>query len=455
MSSQSPPNSTTSIVVDSQPVAKKSRTESSAVAPLATVSLARRNCNLTFVYGGGARAAVDATKSATQQGDESCVVIVGRVAGAEASFRRLAVAASLEGVGQPPAKKLIAAVGFASGGVIDESFFIISDERDGEAVIVGTVNSVHIIVVVFDETPADDAHVLAALEEIAGAGEMSNYLRKFFDEGYERTESDGPKEDDGEPPKLVLGSLPCAAMFTSTEDGKGLVRVTQKTKVVSGTIHSMALLLPAHSPEHALREAGRCVLRRAPSISGGGYNSTLADALSLTKVADLAKRASAAPSAGGAPLPAASFTVLYCGASWCPPCMRIIKELPSMVSGLGAAHLPIEHAAQPFANAIVLPEGPMTKEVEANVSLHTVTAMLKADYDTSPSILKMFGVKTIPTFIVLDNHKLVGVDAVSAEVTLGGALVGEPLQNSQRPIVSEYFAKLCAAAPVFSLDEDF
>nr|CCC93568.1 conserved hypothetical protein [Trypanosoma congolense IL3000] len=73
------------------------------------------------------------------------------------------------------------------------------------------------------------------------------------------------------------------------------------------------------------------------------------------------------------------FTLLYLGASWCPPCMRILKHLPAMVR-------------EDFCNNLMC---------------------VKADMDLAGPIFSFFGVEIIPTFIVLNNDVLRGEECLS------------------------------------------
>ncbi|RNE99691.1 uncharacterized protein Tco025E_08952 [Trypanosoma conorhini] len=66
-------------------------------------------------------------------------------------------------------------------------------------------------------------------------------------------------------------------------------------------------------------------------------------------------------------------TLIYFGASWCPPCMRIVNALPAM----------------------------MKEDFPSNL-----TCAVKADMDLATPLFEFFGVEIIPTFLILDNDVL-------------------------------------------------
>jgi hypothetical protein len=129
-----------------------------------------------------------------------------------------------------------------------------------------------------------------------------------------------------------------------------------------------------------------------------------------------------------------SFTLLYLGASWCPPCINILQALPRLLA-----------------------DGQRPK------ALHVC---LKADMDLAQPVYDLFAVEIIPTFIILDNSKLLGVDgaccltqpAAAADgegqrALKEGAVVGR-IQNSQEATVEAFLQKHCGTLS-FTLEEDF
>lgn len=154
-----------------------------------------------------------------------------------------------------------------------------------------------------------------------------------------------------------------------------------------------------------------------------------------------------------------SFVVVYSGATWCPPCCRIMPQINAMLSRLS--------------------DGIASKGIHVEV--------VKADRDTSGTIDQVYDVKLIPTFqvfraseiptattvisrlpvvppaAVVDDHGSSGDDSEpSAEVqawtelmTAARCEVAKPieaLQNSQRDTVFAFLERHCAP---LSFDDDF
>lgn len=125
-----------------------------------------------------------------------------------------------------------------------------------------------------------------------------------------------------------------------------------------------------------------------------------------------------------------TFTLIYLGASWCPPCMRFVNQMPELME----ERLP-----------------------------RTVTSTVKADMDLAKPIFDFFGVEVIPTFIVLDNATLKSTSPTFAH---GGGAGGEEasilavmrraelgrIQNSNMLTVSTFIEKHCCP---LDLDCDF
>ena len=102
-----------------------------------------------------------------------------------------------------------------------------------------------------------------------------------------------------------------------------------------------------------------------------------------------------------------TYTVVWYSASWCPPCMRVLSNLQSLIERFPA----------------------------------TVVQMLKADKDFTQPMYDEFQVEKIPTFQIFKNgasHPLAPIDT---------------LQNSQTPNILTFIEKHCAALQ-FGLNDD-
>jgi thiol-disulfide isomerase/thioredoxin len=149
-----------------------------------------------------------------------------------------------------------------------------------------------------------------------------------------------------------------------------------------------------------------------------------------------------------------SFVVCYSGAVWCPPCCRIMPQVPAMVREL----------------------------CDDLASKGIVVETLKADRDTSGTVDLVYEVKLIPTFqvfrasdaaaaFVSGDAALTSLPAVAPEpsadddgaasawdgrITAARAVAVKPLaqlQNSQRPNVMAFLERHCA--PLTFDDDDF
>ncbi|KPI84293.1 hypothetical protein ABL78_6660 [Leptomonas seymouri] len=136
-----------------------------------------------------------------------------------------------------------------------------------------------------------------------------------------------------------------------------------------------------------------------------------------------------------------SRTVLYLGASWCPPCMRFVREMPQFIR----------------------------EDIPSSV-----VCTVKADMDLAKPIYDYFKVEIIPTFLVLDNEVLMKCyDTLqqrgAAEACSTGGATSQTdylrsiqdafskaelarLQNSNRQLVSTFVSK---HSQTLSFDEDF
>jgi len=110
----------------------------------------------------------------------------------------------------------------------------------------------------------------------------------------------------------------------------------------------------------------------------------------------------------------AQYLLLYFGASWCPPCKKILQQLPS-----------------------VLRDRPSF-----------VTACGKCDMDLAPSLCELFDVKIIPTFVLLNIGQ---VNSGSTDEQMNEAVVGK-IQSSDSNVVAAFIEKHCARLAVAELD---
>ncbi|KAG8342730.1 putative Thioredoxin [Trypanosoma vivax] len=167
-------------------------------------------------------------------------------------------------------------------------------------------------------------------------------------------------------------------------------------------LHSLSLFTPVYTVEHLIRT----IARKLDSVP-------VASALSC------------------------SYTLVYFGASWCPPCMRAVASLPDMIKS-------------------DFPE--------------SIECMVKADMDFATPIFKFFEVEIIPVFMILNNNVLRVADGWSevlndynqVDRTKGVAMaalsdvllrseVGR-IQNSSRASVRAFIDKLTKK---LSFDADF
>lgn len=231
-------------------------------------------------------------------------------------------------------------------------------------------------------------------------GRPSQYLCRYFDAAphpgpalsplvpmFNLSAVEGLELEKGDAVPVLVDGEPFGALFSWSTDGL-LERVTQKPHLASaGILRSMAFASPVHS-----------------------IAALSSEVLSSNE----------------------PFSVVYFGASWCPPCLRILKELPYMVTGLAPSALPLPTEDVPGAHL-------HATDVTTFPSADVVGSLLKADYDTSSEVLELFGVERIPTFLVIDGTKL--RRGVVAQGTLSEGLklaaVGM-LQNSSRDSVAAF-----------------
>ena len=220
----------------------------------------------------------------------------------------------------------------------------------------------------------------------------------------------GLELEKGDSVPVLVGGEPFGALFSWGEDV--LERITQKPRLASyGVVQSMTLAAPVHTVDQLFEQTA----------------------------------------AANTP-----FSVVYFGASWCPPCLRILKELPFMLTGLQPSHAP-HH----------LPSGDAhLDDASTFPPAGVIGGLLKADYDTSFEVLQAFGVERIPTFLVLDASKVASTSTDRiAEVKM--AAVGM-LQNSKREEVVAFVRDATGTTlntadeaaeeeegNVFTLDADF
>lgn len=283
-------------------------------------------------------------------------------------------------------------------------------------------------------------------------------------------------------------------------------------------IHSLSLYAPvytvAHLYKHALETAKTAILRKFGKEQEPGFVSSFDPAFP-------AAVAAAAPSATATATTqqkrsdaffhlldregVKSRTVMYLGASWCPPCMRIVGDMPGLIRD----NFVLDKVTAQRLNAAVLaatagPEDADSAKDHSNANHshhHSAAPMgflstaaneskaldvfVKADMDLAKPIFDLLKVVVIPTFIVFDNAKLFELErrmlrertaaltTTSATATannttaselfsvqgyeqaMGAAFVaGElgRLQNSQRHLINVFIEKHCTA---LSFDEYF
>ncbi|CAJ1035922.1 hypothetical protein Q4I32_007263 [Leishmania shawi] len=212
----------------------------------------------------------------------------------------------------------------------------------------------------------------------------------------------GPPQTYSSQPSPTQAELFCDRL--STEGGPLVVK--EATGV--DQVHSLTLFRPVFTMEHLFRTLVRTV---APSFAARGTGDK-------------------------------SRTVLYLGASWCPPCMRFVREMPQL----------------------------MREDLPPSV-----VCTLKADMDLAKPIYDYFKVEIIPTFVVLDNEVLMKCyervqcqrSSAASCNNSGGASQSDyaraiqeafskaelgRLQNSNRRLVSTFISKHSQS---LSFDEDF
>ena len=203
--------------------------------------------------------------------------------------------------------------------------------------------------------------------------------------------SQSHEDDHNSKPPSALPLLFLFSNFNSSVSGKVLELVAVKEVENNLHIHSQSLLQPAFTVEH-LEERITAALR----VESGNT---------------------------------ASFTLLYFGASWCPPCMNILKALPSL---LAVGQRP-----------------------------SSIKTCIKLDMDLAQPVFDLFAVETIPTFIVLDNNKLANPSGGlkfaadnGSSALREGAVCGR-IQNSQSATVEAFLQKTCGTLSFTLDDEDF
>lgn len=204
--------------------------------------------------------------------------------------------------------------------------------------------------------------------------------------------SGAPREEYPPAPPQTYSSQPAPSppvRFCDRMAAQGGPLVVKEVHNVS-QVHSLSLWQPVFTIEHLVRTLLTTVKAKEAELGASGS--------------------------------ARSRSIVYLGASWCPPCMRIVGVMPQM----------------------------LTEDMPKNV-----LCFVKADMDLAKPVYDFFKVEVIPTFVVLDNDVLARC-APTAPVatmmeTLEKAELGR-LQNSQRPLVSMFFEKHCKS---LAFDEDF
>ncbi|EKF32324.1 hypothetical protein MOQ_003829 [Trypanosoma cruzi marinkellei] len=200
----------------------------------------------------------------------------------------------------------------------------------------------------------------------------------------EKTDSHGDNHDNPQP-----------LLADTYHHGRPLV-VKQLTSL--DQLHSLSLLTPVYTVTHFLRTVcAKALFPDVPTADASGTRS-----------------------------------LIYFGASWCPPCMRIVHALPTM----------------------------MKEDFPCNM-----TCSVKADMDLATPLFEFFGVEIIPTFVIFDNEKLrtagdwnaLRNGSISEEVLsqfyegLRRSELGR-IQNSQRVTVRSFIE---SHSGMLKFDEDF
>jgi thiol-disulfide isomerase/thioredoxin len=220
-----------------------------------------------------------------------------------------------------------------------------------------------------------------------------------------------PREEYPPAPPQTYSSQPSstpAELFCDRMSTKGGPLVVKEATSID-QVHSLTLFRPVYTLENLFRTLVRTV---APSFAAKAPGDK-------------------------------SRTVLYLGASWCPPCMRFVHEMPQFIRD----DLP-----------------------------SSVVCTVKADMDLAKPIYDFFKVEIIPTFVVLDNEVLMrcndnlqqrGIKVAEASPTGGATSQSEylrslqdafskaelaRLQNSNRQLVSTFVSQ---HSQTLSFDEDF
>jgi thiol-disulfide isomerase/thioredoxin len=120
--------------------------------------------------------------------------------------------------------------------------------------------------------------------------------------------------------------------------------------------------------------------------------------VSTAHLAALLAYQAAVTSTVGAHTTESKMAVVYVGASWCSPCMRVLPSLPF----LATANLPLMDAAAPFYDAALAFSPPPTSP-PATIAMggQRAVRVLKVDKDVAPVVGDVFGVRLVPTFVPL------------------------------------------------------
>lgn len=219
-----------------------------------------------------------------------------------------------------------------------------------------------------------------------------------------------------------------AAAVGLSEGAKALVSLSNGTPVIVledlVALPRMVLLLKAHRAD-SVKPSTTLERMLSKHVTSGEVvqASTLVQPVyTLAHLLRVLRAASAQAADQNAP----SFSVMWMSAAWCPPCQRILAHLPSMIPQLPPS----------------------------------VKCVVKADMDLTQPIFDAFGVSIIPTFVVIDNKKLLesgeSTSTFSNEDTAKDALVAarvDALQNSQQGAVMTFIEKHCATLQ-FGLGDD-
>eukprot|EP00758_Cryptobia_borreli_P005875 Tbor_TRINITY_DN5007_c0_g2::TRINITY_DN5007_c0_g2_i1::g.14268::m.14268 len=360
-----------------------------------------------------------------------------------------------------------------------------------------TVNAVPIVLC----STADDINFISYLSNVnltgTTANRLSTHLLKFYCDPNHVTNNDKGEsqqhliakdnrsmidvKEDGPAPTLTnkgCWAVLLTKMWDSDTSSAFLQRVTQKVldPNTPAVLLSVTLAYPVHDLSHLFSVCHQwlCISTRegeGPLSCTNAYRRG-----SNVLFETLAQMNSSALTASVSVISQLKYVVIYCGASWCPPCLRIIADLPAMLTGFRRDCVSTQvqstdaidgKGGDGKLNALSVVERLVTLDGSghhnvADFPSDTVALFLKADYDSSFEILEALDISIIPTFVVISIDKMKGecvdiskVAHADMKASLKSSVVGI-IQDSKRTIVGPFLEKCCMAPLTFNADnEDF